>query len=327
MADKLKKNPSDMFLEISRKCNKLGITSSELNELPSIKKLRRKNSRHGLLFWLILISVAAIALAFGSQAVFRTFARAYFAVRGYDVEEELCLFNMPAEVQNMFMPPVDCSMCRNLTIVERVRNISPTDFELRFAYSLVPVVVADGTLNWTAVDVFSFEFFRDLYMGSGEDIETDGEWEKECQFFPYQTEFHSLKEVLSMSEERAARPWYIGWSNCDSKVGNILRKHYRRPYFLPLLSESTNIDWIFMGTPGHGAHMHIDHVHNPSWQAQIKGRKEWTLEPVPECYNECKSLKTIVEPGEVIVLDTNRWYHKTKIIGNDLSITIGSEFD
>lgn len=28
-----------------------------------------------------------------------------------------------------------------------------------------------------------------------------------------------------------------------------------------------------------------------------------------------------------VVLDTNRWYHKTLITGNDLSITIGSEFD
>ncbi|GBM85418.1 hypothetical protein AVEN_130133-1 [Araneus ventricosus] len=71
----------------------------------------------------------------------------------------------------------------------------------------------------------------------------------------------------------------------------------------------------------------IDHVNNPSWQAQIKGSKLWTLEPVPECYNECRTLETSVNPGEVIVLDTNRWYHKTLIIGDGLSITIGSEYD
>ncbi|KFM64612.1 hypothetical protein X975_14241, partial [Stegodyphus mimosarum] len=105
---------------------------------------------------------------------------------------------MPPEVQNMFMPPVDCSMCRNLTEVERVTNISPEDFENRFAYSAVPVIVSDGTKNWTALDVFSFEFFRNLYLGKEEE-EIYWETERECQFFPYQTEFESLAEVLSMS--------------------------------------------------------------------------------------------------------------------------------
>lgn len=28
-----------------------------------------------------------------------------------------------------------------------------------------------------------------------------------------------------------------------------------------------------------------------------------------------------------VVLDTNKWYHKTLIVGNEISITIGSEFD
>ncbi len=43
----------------------------------------------------------------------------------------------------------------------------------------------------------------------------------------------------------------------------------------------------------------IDHVTNPSWQAQIKGSKLWTLEPVPECYNECRTIEAVVYPGEV----------------------------
>jgi hypothetical protein len=31
-------------------------------------------------------------------------------------------------------------------------------------------------------------------------------------------------------------------------------------------SEMSRLDWIFMGTPGYGAEMHIDDVQNPSWQ-------------------------------------------------------------
>lgn len=29
----------------------------------------------------------------------------------------------------------------------------------------------------------------------------------------------------------------------------------------------------------------------------------------------------------VVILDTNVWYHSTKIVGNEMSITIGSEYD
>jgi hypothetical protein len=74
--------------------------------------------------------------------------------------------------------------------------------------------------------------------------------------------------------------------------------------------------------------MHIDNVDLPSWQAQVRGRKKWTLRPVPECLFVCKELNFIVEQGEIIVLNTNVWYHKTFVISEDeISITIGSEFD
>ena len=46
-------------------------------------------------------------------------------------------------------------------------------------------------------------------------------------------------------------------SNCDAATGNILRQHYQRPYFLPRSAESSKTDWIFMGSPGYGAHMHV----------------------------------------------------------------------
>lgn len=46
-------------------------------------------------------------------------------------------------------------------------------------------------------------------------------------------------------------------SNCDYAIGNELRRHYAKPYFLPSDSELIRTDWMFMGTPNHGAHMHV----------------------------------------------------------------------
>ena len=41
------------------------------------------------------------------------------------------------------------------------------------------------------------------------------------------------------------------------RVQKILRKHYQRPEFLPGDSESSSLEWIFMGGTGTGALMHV----------------------------------------------------------------------
>lgn len=38
---------------------------------------------------------------------------------------------------------------------------------------------------------------------------------------------------------------------------NVIRKHYRRPQFIPDDSESSILDWIFVGGYGKGAQMHV----------------------------------------------------------------------
>ena len=46
--------------------------------------------------------------------------------------------------------------------------------------------------------------------------------------------------------------------------------------------------------------LQIDAVGNPSWQAQIKGTKKWTLEPPPECAHVCDpKLEVTVNSGEI----------------------------
>ena len=85
-----------------------------------------------------------------------------------------------------------------------------------------------------------------------------------------------LKDAFNMPSERWKMqgnytPWYFGWANCDEDAGRILRKYFERPNFLPTDSESGQRDWIFIGTPGFGAPMHLDNVKYPSWQAQVFG--------------------------------------------------------
>ena len=46
-------------------------------------------------------------------------------------------------------------------------------------------------------------------------------------------------------------------SNCHKDIAEILRNHYQKPYFLPEDSESSQLDWIFMGGSGRGAFTHV----------------------------------------------------------------------
>ena len=74
------------------------------------------------------------------------------------------------------------------------------------------------------------------------------------------------------------KPWYIGWNVCDKTKDGILGQFHETPFFLPEGSIQLSSKpkrrhwkgrWIFMGTPGFGAHFHMDNVKYPSWQAQV----------------------------------------------------------
>lgn len=237
-----------------------------------------------------------------------------------------CLLPGSETLQDIFRPQIsDCSYCQIDSIHIR-NNLTDEEFYDKYAYTGIPLLVSDGMKGWNT-DVFSFQYFKQLYH---EKTEEDN---KGCQFFPYRTDFNTLQDVFNMDADRAAfkpgsEPWYIGWSNCIPSVSKALRQHYKVPYFLGK-SERTRDDWMFMGSPGYkGAPLHIDWVEYNSWQAQIRGRKKWTFEPPPECWYQCPhSHKVVVEPGNIFVFDSNRWFHSTEVMEGEYSLTIGAEYD
>lgn len=126
-----------------------------------------------------------------------------------------------------------------------------------------------------------------------------------------------------------SKPWYVGFSVCQPSVADKIHTLYNRPDFLHPDSTPPKKPWIFIGTPGPGAHIHIDNVDLSSWQAQISGTKTWLLRPPPECWWQCHhgEMETTIHPGDIIVVNTNLWFHSTRIHGSDLSVVITNEFD
>lgn len=245
------------------------------------------------------------------------------------VRSSMCVKDNNGLMMEIARPKTSCEMCANLRSVPVETNISTEMFLEKYAYTMVPVLIKEATRNWTAMSAFNFRFFRDLYNSVNGSLAAVDE---ECQFFPYNTDFRTLEEVFNMTDDRAdfkdgENPWYIGWSNCHPDVAVVLRNHYQKPYFLPKDAEASSLDWIFMGGSGLGAFIHLDYVQRPSWQAQISGKKTWSLIPTPECEHVCVRMNVTVHKGDIFVVDTNHWYHATYIHPGEISITIGSEYD
>jgi len=235
-----------------------------------------------------------------------------------------CIFEHRPLSIGVVRPLADCNRCSNVTEVPIVDHLSQEFFMKHHAYTGVPVLAKGYARNWSALDVFSYDYFKSVYANLSSD-------DLECQFFPYKTNFVLMEQVWQMSQKRAELKkdqWYVGWSNCVPSVMKIFRQYYERPVFLPPNSESSHTDWIFMGGHGFGAGIHVDNVNRPSWQAQIKGQKSWMLEPPPECEHVChRHINVTMNVGDIFVVDTNYWYHGTYVHPPHMSITIGSEYD
>ncbi|XP_052133031.1 uncharacterized protein LOC127752255 [Frankliniella occidentalis] len=223
-------------------------------------------------------------------------------------------------------PIADCNICRGITDVLQLHNVSRLEFE-KYAYSYQPILVKGAAADWPAIRTFSYDYFKKLYES------TEGAYESvedECQLLTFKTEFLSLKDVFSMSRSRVLnldgeQPWYIGWSNCHPSILAGMRREYARPQFLPLDAEHAHHDFIFMGY-SQGAAMHLDYISRLMWQAQLKGHKTWMLTPPPECEHVCSSFSFRAAPGDVVLLDTRQWYHKTQIDEKEFSLTVSSEY-
>ena len=149
-----------------------------------------------------------------------------------------------------------------------------------------------------------------------------------CFFRCYKTEeFKTLADVFSISEDRlgdvVTMPWYVGWTVCQPQVYTNLSQLVTLPQFLTGYTMIGNM-WIFLGTPGYGAHLHLDDdLDTNTWQAQISGVKTWVLQPPAECAAACPgSLQADMYPGDMIIVNTNFWMHKTVVLDQGISLVI-----
>ncbi|XP_060572189.1 uncharacterized protein LOC132730319 [Ruditapes philippinarum] len=131
----------------------------------------------------------------------------------FQIDSWRCMVENNAVVSEMTRPLVPCTFCSTLNSISVEYAISLNDFRTKYAYSSVPVLIKNATHNWSAMDIFSYQYLKDLYTDTEGALKSVDE---ECQFFHYNTDFENLTEVFNMSDARAnfaegEKPWYIGW--------------------------------------------------------------------------------------------------------------------
>ncbi|XP_078495794.1 bifunctional arginine demethylase and lysyl-hydroxylase JMJD6-like [Ciona intestinalis] len=330
------------FEGILKQADSLGVSDEQLNRLKSIRKIRNegKKWRQQNADFIIAGSVLFIAFALpvmsyyliqfktrlGSILLQRFFATNDQYYKTENVTKHNCIVQS-RELIDSIRHPVDCSRCAGVTDVKYATNLSHEEFLEKYAFTMQPLVVKDGQINWTARETINFGYLKTIYTPGSKALDMVN---SRCQFFPYNTDIDNMEEFFNMSKSRLEGKedhWYVGWSNCGGPSANVLKSHYKLPYFLPMELDHSRTDWIFMGLPGYGAPMHVDYVTSSSWQAQLTGYKKWTLETPPECYGTCQSqIVFTVGPGDIMVFDGTSWFHKTDVVGDDMSVVIGSEY-
>ena len=128
-----------------------------------------------------------------------------------DLEQEQCLLPTTEIMLDVFRPPLDCSFCEGIHKEDRVANLTAEEFKDKYGYSGRVTVVTDGTKDWSASKFFSLGFFKKVYGKNSPVLESAS---KDCQFFRYNTDFNTMKEVFTMPkkmQKMEGKPWYIGW--------------------------------------------------------------------------------------------------------------------
>ena len=122
-----------------------------------------------------------------------------------------CILPTPDLLIGMITPLANCSVCEGVMEAPRLVNLTRKEFAIHHAHSSRPIVVVEAAMNWPAMQVLSYDYFKTLYHKYPEAIDADS---AKGQFFSYSSNIRNLKDLFELSSEQVAMitdKWYIGW--------------------------------------------------------------------------------------------------------------------
>ena len=212
------------FEKIKHKLEYIGLPLKSIDQLESVTELKNKKYKSNIFntliptitcgitrkHKLIAVSILVFAVVICFRWPLRIVRLTLFG--NEEFSKDICLIEVPDNLFDWTRPPVDCSICRGIKQVARVSNLNPNLFEVKYAYTGVPIVVTDGAYNWTAQEHFNIEFFKNLYSADSPVLSSMREGN--CQFFTWKGEYNNLSDFFESSGidvNNTMEPWYIGW--------------------------------------------------------------------------------------------------------------------
>ena len=224
--------------------------------------------------------------------------------------------------------------------VEKLRRVTPQEFEQRYVRGSRPVVLTDLARDWPALQRWSPADLKQRFGHVQVDIQTGRNADK-------QFEQNKLKHLGSALLGEFVDQVLAGGSTNDYYM-TANNEVLRRPEFAPLLadigslppfcdaSQLSGLSSFWFGPAGTVTPLHHDTV--MLLHTQIVGRKRWRfISPLdtPKLYNyngvfspidldqpdlvryplfaQVKVLDVIVEPGETVFLPLGWWHHVTSL--------------
>jgi len=174
------------------------ILESELSSLPKYRKNKCTVGRvsYVTVFYFLPVLTFFLVIGYGGWNYYQNYPCYYFAFE---------------PLHEILGPLVDCNFCKGIDHVPRLSNLSHVEFIQKYGFTGQPIIVTDATSSWKASSVFSYEFFKQLYLSRPESLDND---KKYGQFFQYTSNIRNLHELFNMSEDSVkfkAERWYIGW--------------------------------------------------------------------------------------------------------------------
>lgn len=208
----------EAFKRLRKRAKQLEIEGKDFKKIKSLNALETRSYR-----MLIAVLICVVTMVLLPPLTYKGFTslpeetqRRFMRYIGenvlyFDLEKDTCLLPTVEPYLDLFRPPVNCSICQHVDTVDVVSDLSKEEFLQKYAYTGRPVLIRNGSKNWSALSHFNFEFFKNIYPKDSPVLQSE---DSDCQFFPYRTSFESLGEVFSMPERMAkmeGKPWYIGW--------------------------------------------------------------------------------------------------------------------
>ena len=174
------------------------ILESELPSLPKYRKTKCTAGRVGYaaLFYMLPLLTLLAVIGYGAWNYYQDYP---------------CYYFVPEPLLEIMGPLADCDFCKGVEHAPRLSNLSRVEFIHKYGFSGQPIIVTDATSTWKASSVFSYKFFKQLYLSRPESLDNDTQF---GQFFQYSTSIRNLHELFNMSEDNVkfkGERWYIGW--------------------------------------------------------------------------------------------------------------------